>query len=157
AQTCVDGAVKAAGTGCGVNQVCNANGQCTVCKPGQTCTTNPGLACKNGITSCSTGVQTCLDDTNKAAGTSCGTNMVCNASGTCVACAAGSGRSSNTSPCKVGVISCASGAPVCVNGTGNVMAGTSCGSNQVCDANGFCGSWPHRASRSGHTGRQQQS
>ena len=152
APTCVDGAVKAAGTGCGVNQVCNANGQCTLCTAGQSCATNPSSACKNGVTSCSTGVQTCVDDTNKAAGTSCGTNMVCNSSGSCVSCTAGAGCSGNPSACKNGVISCSTGAPVCVDGTSNVMAGVSCGSNQVCDGMGFCGSCTDGQSCSGNPG-----
>jgi hypothetical protein len=151
-QVCVDGTMKAAGTGCGTNQVCNANGQCMLCTAGQTCTTNPRAACVNGISACGTGVQTCVDDTNKAAGTSCGTNMVCNGSGTCVACTAGSGCATNPNLCKNGMTSCMTGASTCVDGPGNVMAGVSCGSNRVCDGAGFCGACTEGQSCTGNPG-----
>ena len=151
-QICVDGMVKTPGTNCGTNQVCNANGQCTLCTAGQTCATNPRAACVNGITSCSTGVQTCGDDTNKAAGTACGSNMVCNGSGTCVACTAGNACSTNPAPCKIGVTSCATGAMTCADGPGNVPGGTSCGSNLVCDGSGFCGSCTPGQSCTGNPG-----
>jgi hypothetical protein len=40
--------------------------------------------------------------------------------------------------CVLGSVDCSSGAPVC-NKTGTAMAGTMCGTNQVCDGNGNCG------------------
>lgn len=138
-QTCVDGAAKTPGTTCGTNQVCNANGQCTLCTMGQACAMNAGGVCVNGVTSCATGVMACVNGTPKTPGTACGTNLVCNGAGMCVTCAAGSSCGGNPSPCKSGVISCASGAPTCVDGTGNIGAGTPCGSNKVCDGSGFCG------------------
>ena len=58
------------------------------CTAGASCTTNPTI-CKNGTTSCATGAMTCIDGGNKAGGTSCGTNMVCNGSGSCIACTGG--------------------------------------------------------------------
>ena len=58
---------------------------------------------------------TCIDGSNKGAGTSCGTNMVCNGSGDCGACTAGSACSGNPSPCKDGTTSCTTGATTCID------------------------------------------
>src|SRR5438477_6579261 len=96
---------KAPGTSCGTNQVCNTAGQCAACTAGQACTTNPNAACLNGVTSCATGVQTCVDGMPKGPGTSCGASMVCDGSGKCVACSAGSACGGNPSVCKNGVTS----------------------------------------------------
>ena len=75
--TCVDGGDKTAGASCGNNQVCNGNGVCVGCTAGKACSSNP-TSCRNGTTSCTTGGMTCVDGSNKAGGTSCGSNMVCN-------------------------------------------------------------------------------
>jgi hypothetical protein len=87
---------KAAGTSCGSpNHVCDGSGSCVSCTAGQTCTTNPGHVCTDGITSCSTGAMTCIDDADKQAGTLCGAGPscaegvltpaeMCNGSGACV-------------------------------------------------------------------------
>ena len=136
--TCVDGSNKAAGTACGTNMVCNGSGACGTCTAGNDCTTNPGAACKNGTTSCTTGAMTCIDAGNKAAGTSCGTNMVCNGSGVCGACTAGTGCTTNPTACKNGTTSCTTGAMTCIDGS-NKGAGTSCGTNMVCNGSGVCG------------------
>ncbi len=138
-QTCVDGASKAPGTVCGTNQVCNPSGTCAACSEGQSCGTNPNAACFTGVTSCATGVTTCVDSVQRAPGTSCGVNLVCNASGTCTACTANASCATNPSLCRNGVTSCTTGAQTCVDGTVK-NAGTSCGAGQVCDGNGFCGS-----------------
>src|SRR6185369_7535504 len=137
AQTCIDGSNKAAGTSCGTNMVCNGSGACVACTAGDSCSGNPSI-CKSGVHSCTSGAQTCIDGGNKAAGTGCGTNMVCNGSGTCVACTAGGACTMNPTPCKNGVTSCTTGAQTCVDG-GNKAGGTSCGTNMVCDGNGNCG------------------
>jgi hypothetical protein len=50
------------------------------CTDGQSCSGNPGV-CYNGVASCSTGSSMCVNGSAKAAGTSCGANMVCNGSG----------------------------------------------------------------------------
>src|SRR5204863_95369 len=133
--TCLDGSNKAAGTVCGTNMVCNGSGLCGPCTAGVACTTNPNAACKNGTTSCSTGTTTCVDGGNKAAGTSCGTDKVCNSAGTCVACAAGDLCTTNPGACKVGVTSCSTGARTCVDSANNQQPGTLCGAAQSCVGN----------------------
>ena len=138
AQACVDGAPKAAGTNCGAGQVCDANGFCGACTAGNACTSNPGAPCKSGVIDCSTGMTRCIDSTNVAAGTSCGPDQVCNSSGSCVACVASTPCTTNPTPgCKTGVTACTTGAQTCVD-SGNRAAGTSCGTNQVCNATGAC-------------------
>src|SRR4029079_14916444 len=91
---CVDGSNKMGGITCGTNMVCYGNGNCGNCTANQSCTTNPN-PCFTGITSCSTGASVCNNNTQKATGTSCGTNMVCNSAGNCVACTAGAACSTN--------------------------------------------------------------
>lgn len=135
-QTCIDSAANTPdGTGCGTSQVCRA-GACVACTAGSACSTNPNR-CKTGVTSCATGTQTCVNSmANTPAGTSCGTDQVCNA-GSCVACAAGAACSTNPTACKVGVTSCTTGALACIDSAANRPPGTSCGTNQVCNA-GAC-------------------
>jgi len=137
-QTCVDSGNKTAGTSCGLNMVCNGTGTCVPCTPGIACTGNP-TACKNGTTSCTTGAMTCIDGTNKAGGTSCGTNLVCNGSGSCISCTPGNTCTGNPGACKIGTTACTTGAQTCVDSTSNKAAGVSCGTDQVCDGNGSCG------------------
>src|SRR4029077_18089310 len=132
----IDGTNSAAGTSCGVGMVCDGSGACVACSSGQTCTTNSN-ACKTGMTSCSTGAQTCVDDANRPGGTDCGTDKVCNGSGACIACTANMNCTTNPTACKTGIVSCQTGAPVCLD-FGNRSAGTTCGSNQVCDGSGAC-------------------
>lgn len=136
-QQCVDSTPKAAGTSCGLNQVCNGSGGCIGCSAGNVCSTNPDPGCWVGAVSCTTGAPVCLNDTRRPNGTSCGSNMVCNA-GTCVACSQGMLCTTNPQRCKLGVISCGSGTPTCVDTTANTPAGTPCGSNQVCEGSGVC-------------------
>jgi len=138
ASGCMDGANVGAGTACGSGMVCNGNGQCVMCMAGQACTTNPGAPCKTGVVDCTMGAPRCLDTGNTAAGTTCGTNQVCNGSGTCVACTAGQTCTTNPSVCKNGVTSCTTGASVCIDGTPKSNT-TPCTGGQMCDGNGFCG------------------
>jgi hypothetical protein len=120
------------GTSCGTDLYCD-NGACATCTPSAGCVP-AGKPCDLGTTSCSGGTATCTDTTNPAPnGTSCGTNEVC-LSGACVSCTAM--LSCNPTVCTVGQTSCATGTSVC-NGTGNVAAGTTCGTNMVC-ASGAC-------------------
>ncbi|HSN91448.1 MAG TPA: hypothetical protein VLS93_09485 [Anaeromyxobacteraceae bacterium] len=138
-QTCVDGTAKPNGTACDVDplqpEVCSG-GTCTVCYAGQPCTTNPDTACHDGITSCATGTQTCVDGTAKPNGTTCGVNQVCSA-GVCLPCTAGLACTTDPDPCRTGVTSCDTGTSVCVTTSTLEPNGTSCGTNLVCNA-GTC-------------------
>src|SRR6185295_2112087 len=107
---CVDGNAVDPGAACGSNMVCNGNGQCVTCQVGKACTENPGAPCKTGVIDCSTGAERCVDTGTTAAGTSCGANQVCNGTGTCVPCTAGSACTTNLSICRNGITSCTTGA-----------------------------------------------
>jgi hypothetical protein len=98
----------------------------------------PG-SCFQDAVACVANVPTCTPtSTPLAAGTSCGTNLVCNGAGACGACSAGLACSTNPNPCVAGTTSCATGAPTCVDTTTNIAAGTSCGVNLVCNGAGAC-------------------
>jgi hypothetical protein len=113
--TCVDGSAKMGGVSCGTNMVCDGNGNCGNCTAGQSCP-NPPNPCYTGVTSCTSGTMTCNNNTLKPPGSSCGTNMVCNSQGACIACTTGQSCTTNPNTCAFGVISCTSGAPVCNDG-----------------------------------------
>ena len=99
------------GTQCGTDRVCNA-GTCVSCSAGASCQpTNP---CKTGATSCATGSPVCMESGNRASGTMCGANMVCNATGSCVSCSVNS-ACPPTNPCHTGTLMCATGTPVCTD------------------------------------------
>jgi hypothetical protein len=135
--SCVDGAPRPEGS-CAQGQRCDGNGFCGPCVSGQSCSSNPGAPCRAGVVECTQEGSRCVDSLNVAAGTSCGADRVCNGMGSCVVCAAGAPCSTNPNPsCKTGSTSCVTGAPVCVD-SGNRVAGTSCGPNQVCSPNGNC-------------------
>ncbi|MFT3915175.1 MAG: hypothetical protein QM704_13950 [Anaeromyxobacteraceae bacterium] len=124
AQACVDGAAFVAGTACGGGLVCSPAGTCTACTAGASCATNPDPVCHDGVTSCSTGLQACVDGAVKL-GTTCGTDQVCGPAGTCVACAAGLDCQTNPDPaCHTGKTSCATGVQTCRDDT--VKVGTTC-------------------------------
>ena len=137
---CVDNAAlpDPNGTTCGTNQVCN-NGACNACTAGVGCATNPN-PCFTGVTFCGTGVETCVDQTQKANGTSCGTNLVCNG-GVCNACTEGLSCANPPNPCKVGTTSCATGTSTCIDTAANIPNGTTCdvvpAVPEVCN-NGAC-------------------
>lgn len=143
AATCTLGACAGDGTcrapdgaTCGTDQVCSS-GSCTACTANSSCSTNPGAPCKTGATSCATGGSVCVDSGNAAAGTTCGSNQVCNGGGNCVACTVGASCSSNPgAPCKTGIVACATGVS-CVDDA-NIAIGTVCGSNLACDGIGNC-------------------
>ena len=69
---------RGTGSSCGPNKVCNGSASCIDCTAGDACIENPGHVCKVGVTSCSTGAQTCVDSTNKPDGTLCGAGPSCN-------------------------------------------------------------------------------
>ncbi len=137
ASACVDGAAKANGTTCGTNLVCSA-GVCSACTASLACTTNPDPACHDGVTSCSTGTQTCIDGAAKTNGTTCGSNLVCNG-GACSACTANAACNYNpSSACLTGITSCSTGSETCLDSTAKPN-GTICGTDQVCNG-GVCAS-----------------
>jgi hypothetical protein len=131
---CTESDNRPNGTSCGTGMVCQA-GACVTCQSGASCTpTNP---CHVGTLDCSTGAAVCTDtNANLPAGTSCGTDRVCSAQGTCTACMAGASCAVPGRPCRTGATTCNTGAPTCVE-SGNVADGSSCGSNMVC-SNGSC-------------------
>jgi hypothetical protein len=108
------------------NRVCTENMDC-----------RPSNPCHVGKAHCTGGAPVCEDTgANRAVGTSCGADKVCDASGACVACAAGGSCQLENQPCKVGIISCRTAAPVCM-ASGNVMDGTTCGTKRAC-LGGIC-------------------
>src|SRR5262249_10556218 len=127
ALTCADVGNKPAGTSCGANMVCDGGGSCAACTANANCSTNP-TPCKTGIISCRAGAPVCLDFGNRSAGTSCGSNMVCDGSGACAACTAGQPCTGNPGACFAGVTSCATGAQTCIDGVAKAP-GTGCGAN----------------------------
>ncbi|MFI5299999.1 MAG: hypothetical protein ACHREM_18070 [Polyangiales bacterium] len=140
---CNDAGIDATKVGtastCPTGDVCNASGACTACAAGGPCTPTAG-ACHNGKYSCSTGAQTCADQgTTLGLGATCGTDMVCNPSNTCVSCVAGT-PCSPTSPvaCHTYATSCSTGASACADASKSALPGTTCGTDKVCDASGSC-------------------
>ncbi|MDP1828012.1 MAG: hypothetical protein Q8L48_32355 [Archangium sp.] len=128
-----------AGVVCGANQVCDGVGTCNACVEGVSCSGNPD-PCRPGVTSCATGVSRCTDGAPVLdAGTACGPGAVCGPTGSCDVCDAGVACTGNTTTCLRGVLSCASGQAVCVDGTVGVDAGVSCGMGQLCTGAGTCG------------------
>jgi hypothetical protein len=104
---------------------------------GESCT--PNDPCHVGATSCVAGSLLCADTGALAApGTACGNGLVCSPAGACVACAAAE-ACAPAAACMQGVVSCASGAPVCEASVpvadGTPCAGGSCTSG-VCSPNG---------------------
>ncbi len=136
ASTCGDtGFSIADGSPCGSNLACQG-GVCGACLAGKPCTP-AGFSCHAGQTTCATGREICTDlGTALSNGTGCGANQVC-ANGACVACATGS-SCTPANACHAGSIACTTGAPVCIDQSTNLTAGTSCGANQVCDGAGGC-------------------
>jgi hypothetical protein len=134
APVCTESNDQPNGTACGSGLVCQS-GQCTPCQGGANC--SPSNPCHQGTLSCTTGAPECTDTgVNVAAGTTCGSNRVCSAKGTCGECTAEATCAVSGRPCRTGAITCNTGAPICVE-AGNVPNGTTCGTNQVCSA-GAC-------------------
>ncbi len=135
-RTCIDGAPKVAGASCGTNQVCDSAHSCNACTVGEPCTTNAS-ACFEGVIACTNGLRSCINGAPKAAGASCGTNQVCDATHVCTACTVGEPCTTNSSACFDGVAACTNGVRSCVDGAPK-PAGATCGTNQVCDAAHVC-------------------
>lgn len=120
------------GEACGSDQVCSG-GTCVACVQDEACEVEPGNPCLTGAMNCAAG-PACEETGDVADGTSCGAEQVCSA-GECVACV-------EDAACDPGV-ACKSGQQSCINGPvcevdGNLEAGTSCGTDKVCDAGGIC-------------------
>ncbi len=127
----------------------SSSGTCS--QQGQGCT--PANPCDQGSYSCdpSTGALTCNDTgANPAAnGQACGgTGMYCN-NGLCTTCAQGT-ACTPTNVCDLGVISCQTGTPVCMdfNTPSSQQNGHLCGANMYCN-NGQCGGSSTSSSSSG--------
>jgi hypothetical protein len=127
---CVAGsATRADGASCGTDQVCHG-GVCGACVAGRACT--PANGCHTGLSSCATGVETCVDTTQDVGdGTPCGTNLYC-AAGICGACSPGGSCAPQGAPCHAGQVSCSTGRPACADLGTPLADGTSCGTNLVC-------------------------
>jgi hypothetical protein len=120
------------GTSCGEDNVCS-DGACVPCEAGLACVPD-SEPCHSGEWVCSPSPE-CGDTGDSVSnGTACGTDHVCN-HGECTACTADAPCTPST-PCKTGVVSCDTGASVCVE-SGNAPNGSSCGSNLVC-SDGEC-------------------
>ncbi|MBN2359234.1 MAG: hypothetical protein JXR83_07250, partial [Deltaproteobacteria bacterium] len=130
---CVDLANVADGTACGSGRMCR-DGACTACGyVGGSCRSADG--CQQGTIDCSAGVPSCVNLTDVADGTPCGTDRLCQG-GTCSGCAQGA-ACRRADGCLVGTVSCAGGDPTC-DDLAPAPSGTSCGANKACDGSGNC-------------------
>lgn len=138
ASECVDStANRTAGASCGTNQVCSPTGTCIPCTVGAACSGNPD-PCKLGALQCSTGQPVCGNSTlNAPNATPCGMGQTCN-SGLCGMCVQGAACSGNPNPCKAGTRDCSGSMPACNDTAQDIAAGTSCGTNMVCNGSGTC-------------------
>jgi len=123
-----DGGLKnAVGAGGGGNEP-------EACDPGADCVSADD-PCKVGTISCAGGKMTCDVMGDADDGAECGSDKVCS-SGKCVDCVMGEAcQPEDGNSCLSGEMSCTHG-PDC-EVTGNVKAGTKCGSDKVC-ASGEC-------------------
>jgi sugar lactone lactonase YvrE len=104
------------------------------CVPGGDCVP-ADQPCQLGVIACPNGVETCEPAAEAEDGTDCGADQVCSG-GACVACKAGEDcLPDENNVCVAGTLSCANG-PSC-EASGNVAAGTECGTDKVCSG-GSC-------------------
>src|SRR5437660_659400 len=119
---------------CGTGMACSPSNTCFACNAGATCTSTN--ACHTAALVCSSGAPVCTDDGDVPNGTNCGSGKVCG-NGVCNPCIQGADCSS-TNPCDATAnVDCKSGFPVCTDRTFQ-PAGTSCGTNMVCDPDHAC-------------------
>lgn len=162
APVCTGQQMKAAGSSCGQNKVCDAGGTCVDCTPNATC----GDVCKPGTYSCTTGTPVC-NTTNALQGKDCSGGNICNGLGSCVAktgnggscqsgiecqsgnCSTGGGKSLC---CQTGFQSCGSCVNVQNDGSNCGTCGHGCPAEQTCQTGkcactgytlscGTCGTW----------------
>jgi hypothetical protein len=134
--TCKDSGMTALpGTPCGADKACNAAGACITCRSGAACPAPE--VCRQGRIDCSNGAEVCLASESLPNGTACGSGNaeVCSA-GSCIACNPGA-PCSPSNRCHLGVLSCSSGTPQCMDSNTAVVNGTPCGTDKVC-GNGSC-------------------
>jgi hypothetical protein len=122
---------------CGGCKACNVAGSLGTCSnvPAQS---DPHDTCAGGTTMCT--LEACAGDGTcgqAPSGTMCDTDMVCDA-GACVACAEGMSCTMNPgAPCKLGMLSCSTGMPQCLD-AGDAAMGLGCGKDLACDGKGAC-------------------
>lgn len=121
-RSCVDG------DPCGLGDFCDAEGACVACRDGRACV----AGCEYGVVDCSAGGACVGSGDYRALGELCGDDRHCNAAHACVACDEGS-ACAPTDLCANGITSCDSGDPVCNPVSQRLSAGTTCGTDAVCD------------------------
>ncbi len=127
---------------CAAATACSSSDGDGGCVDNLECETNPSFPCRSGVIACLPTVS-CVDDANTSPGFTCGTNQVCNGSGQCVACTAGTACTDNPSGiCHLGITTCAGGSQFCID-YGHADAGVVCGTNQICNGIGECVSCPN--------------
>jgi NHL repeat len=123
------------GTDCDADKVCSA-GVCTACTVGDACSdpNDPDNTCISGTVTCANGPDCDLSNVN--AGTGCGTDQVCDGSGTCADCKVDDVCDPPGQACKDGKMACSKG-PVCTPTT-TKSAGSTCDTGKVCDSGASC-------------------
>ena len=145
---CVEAGLSPAGTSCGIGGICDGQGGCVGCGPGDVgsecvLSTNP---CLEGTIQCPLGVPLCQAATParpRPSGTPCGTGQVCDGQGTCAGCQQQGLPCASESLCRgPSSIQCdASGQAVCEPGA-PLAFGTQCGQGRTCDGRGECVACP---------------
>jgi hypothetical protein len=92
---------------------------------------NPGSPCARGVVRCENSaggrpLERCESTGLLPAGTACGTDRVCDATGTCVACREGAACAVPGAPCATGRTQCNNGVPTCV-ARESAPIGSACG------------------------------
>jgi hypothetical protein len=132
APRCLDGVSAPIGTQCPTG-MCDGNGSCAACVVGAPCVVS---GCLVGVALCNGSAMSCMTTGLADAGTPCGANHACTATGTCVTCG---DACTAPDPCFAGAWACDGGAPRCVDAA--PMPGADCGAGggAVCDFLGRCG------------------
>ncbi len=104
--------------------------------------------CATGTPGCASAAPAACVARNAPAGQACGAGFVCDGNGMCATCNAGAACSSQNQ-CHTGALSCASGAPVCVD-TDNKVDGTRCALGDGGTSDGVC----ENGSQGVHHGRR---
>ena len=124
--------LQANGTRCDMDKVCH-NGSCDSCVAGHGLRRD-GQTLPRGQHRLRDGRAGLHRDRQQAERHHVRHRMVCQA-GTCATCQAG-GACTPTNKCHTGTLVCSGAAPSCTDTNTNVAAGTSCGTDMVCDGHG---------------------